>query len=76
MSMKWMRHVFVVAALSPCLVLAQELPGVRKPMVDANPSFDVATIRPSRPGDERPPIIQIQNRRWFAINRTVMELIT
>jgi hypothetical protein len=36
----------------------------------------VATIRPSRPGDERPPLIQIQNRRWFAINRTVMELIT
>jgi uncharacterized protein (TIGR03435 family) len=43
---------------------------------DADPSFDVATIRPSTPGDARPPRIQIQNRRWFAINRTVMELIT
>ena len=43
---------------------------------DANPSFEVATIKPSMPGDERPPRIQIQNRRWFAINRTVMELIT
>ena len=46
------------------------------PMAAANPSFEVATIRPSTPGDERPPRIQIQNRRWFAINRTVMELIT
>ena len=43
---------------------------------DANPSFEVATIRASIPGDRRPPIIQIQNRRWMAINRTVMELIT
>jgi len=43
---------------------------------DANPSFEVATIKPSMPGDERPPRIQIQNRRGFAINRTVMELIT
>jgi uncharacterized protein (TIGR03435 family) len=73
--MKRIRYVLVVA-LSPCLVLAQELSGVRTPMADNNPSFDVATIRPSRPGDERPPLIQIQNRRWFAINRTVMELIT
>ena len=48
-----------------------------KPVVsDANPSFEVATIKPSRPGDQRAPIIQIQNGRWFAINRTVMELIT
>jgi uncharacterized protein (TIGR03435 family) len=43
---------------------------------DADPSFTVATIRPSGPGDPRPPLIQIQNRRWFAINRTVMDLIT
>jgi uncharacterized protein (TIGR03435 family) len=64
--MKWIRYGVAVAALSPCLVLAQ----------DANLSFEVATVRPSRPGDERAPIIQIQNRRWFAINRTVMELIS
>ena len=43
---------------------------------DADPSFEVAMIRPSIPGDARPPRIQIQTRRWFAINRTVMELIT
>ena len=60
------RYVFIAVALSPCLILAQ----------DTALSFDVATIRPSRPGDERAPTIQIQNRRWFAINRTVTELIT
>ena len=64
--MKGLRYFVAVAALLPSLVVAQ----------DANPSFAVATIRPSIPGDQRPPIIQIQNRRWTAINRTVMELIT
>lgn len=43
---------------------------------DADPSFAAATIRPSIPGDGRAPIIQIQRRRWIAINRTVMDLIT
>ncbi|MGH9238533.1 MAG: M56 family metallopeptidase [Vicinamibacterales bacterium] len=43
---------------------------------DADPSFEVATIRRSSPGDGRPPLIQLQNRRWIAINRTVMDFIT
>lgn len=55
---------------------SQAAPQISPMAADANPSFDVATIRPSIPGDARPPRIQIQNRRWFAINRTVMELIT
>jgi len=78
-AMNRIRCVVAVAALSPCLAVAQQSAGTPPlgPMAaDANPSFEVATIKASIPGDRRPPIIQIQNRRWMAINRTVMELIT
>lgn len=67
------------AAIAFLLIIAPLVaqPPARTPMAaDADPSFAVATIRRSIPGDERPPLIQIQNRRWFAINRTVMDLIT
>jgi uncharacterized protein (TIGR03435 family) len=77
--MNRLRSVVAVAALSPCLVVAQqssETPSLGPMAADASPSIEVATIRPSIPGDQRPPVIQIQKRRWMAINRTVMELIT
>jgi len=49
----------------------------RAPMApNADPAFEVASITPSIPGDTRPPLIQLQNPRWLAINRTVMDLIT
>src|SRR5262249_46612335 len=48
-----------------------------KPMaVDANPVFEVATIKLSRPDDQRLPTIQIQNRRFLTWNKSVMNLIT
>jgi len=62
--------MFIIARLTA------SAPQSAQSAADANPAFAVATIRPSGPGDDRPPRIQIQNRRWFAINRTVMELIT
>ena len=69
--------IALAAILAPFEVHTFHAAGQVVPMAaDADPSFDVATIRPSTPGDARPPRIQIQNRRWFAINRTVMELIT
>ena len=77
--MNGLRSVVAVTALSSGLVVAQqstETPSLGPMAVEANPSVEVATIRPSIPGDQRPPIIQIQKRRWMAINRTVMELIT
>jgi uncharacterized protein (TIGR03435 family) len=43
---------------------------------DANPAFEVATIKLSPPDDQRLPTIQIQNRRLLAWNKTVMNLIT
>src|SRR5262249_28062640 len=43
---------------------------------DANPSFEVATIKLSSPDDRRTPTIQIQNRRLLTINKSVMNLIT
>jgi uncharacterized protein (TIGR03435 family) len=43
---------------------------------DANPAFEVATIKLSRPDDQRLPTIQIQNRRLLTWNKTVMNLIT
>ena len=43
---------------------------------DADPAFEVATIRLSRPDDPRLPTIQIQNRRLLTWNKTVMNLIT
>ena len=48
-----------------------------KPMAaDANPVFEVATIKQSRPDDQRLPTIQIQNRRLLTWNKSVMNLIT
>src|SRR5262249_30061294 len=48
-----------------------------KPMAaDANPSFEVATIKLSRPDDQRLPTIQIQDRRLLTWNKSVMNLIT
>ena len=43
--------------------------------VDANPTFEVATIKLSRPDDRRLPTIQIQDRRLLAWNKSVMNLI-
>jgi uncharacterized protein (TIGR03435 family) len=77
--MNRLRCVVAVAALWPCVFAAQqssEAPSLAPMAADADPSVDAATIRPSIPGDRRPPVIQIQKRRWMAINRTVMELIT
>jgi uncharacterized protein (TIGR03435 family) len=54
-----------------------EPPGPPKPMAaDANPVFEVATIKLSRPDDQRSPTIQIQNRRLLTWNKSVMNLIT
>ena len=54
-----------------------EQPAVPKPMAaDANPAFEVATIKLSRPDDQRLPTIQIQNRRLLTWNKSVMNLIT
>jgi uncharacterized protein (TIGR03435 family) len=48
-----------------------------KPMAaGANPAFEVATIKLSRPDDPRLPTIQIQNRRLLTWNKSVMNLIT
>ena len=48
-----------------------------KPMAaDANPTCEVATIKPSRPDDQRLPTISIQGgRRLLGTNRSVMSLI-
>jgi uncharacterized protein (TIGR03435 family) len=47
-----------------------------RPMAaDANPTCEVATIKLSRPDDQRLPTIQIQGRRLFAWNRSVLSLI-
>jgi uncharacterized protein (TIGR03435 family) len=43
---------------------------------DANPAFEVATIKLSRPDDQRLPTIQIQNRRLLTWNKSVINLIT
>ncbi|HEY7388463.1 MAG TPA: TIGR03435 family protein, partial [Bryobacteraceae bacterium] len=43
---------------------------------DANPAFEVATIKQSRPDDRRSPTIQIQYRRLLTWNKSVMNLIT
>ena len=54
-----------------------EPPAPPKPMAtDANPAFEVATIKLSRPDDPRSPTIQIQNRRLLTWNKSVMNLIT
>jgi uncharacterized protein (TIGR03435 family) len=54
-----------------------EPPAPPTPMAaDANPAFDVATIKLSRPDDQRLPTIQIQNRRLLTWNKSVMNLIT
>jgi uncharacterized protein (TIGR03435 family) len=54
-----------------------EPPAPPKPMAaDANPAFEVATIKLSRPDDPRLPTIQIQNRRLLTWNKSVMNLIT
>jgi uncharacterized protein (TIGR03435 family) len=42
---------------------------------DANPAFEVATIKSSRPDDPRLPTMQIQNRRLLTWNKSVMNLI-
>jgi uncharacterized protein (TIGR03435 family) len=48
-----------------------------KPMAaDANPSFEVATIKLASPDDQRAPTIQIQNHRLLTWNKSVMNLIT
>lgn len=48
-----------------------------KPMApDANPAFEVATIKLSRPDDPRLPTIQTQPRRLLTWNKSVMNLIT
>jgi uncharacterized protein (TIGR03435 family) len=53
-----------------------EPPAPLKPMAaDANPTFEVATIKLSRPDDPRLPTMQIQNRRLLTWNKTVMNLI-
>lgn len=52
-------------------------PASPKPMAaDANPSFEVATIKLSPPDDQRLPTIQIQNRRLLTWDKSVMNLIT
>src|SRR5262249_39526885 len=52
-------------------------PAPPKPMAaDANPAFEVSTIKLSRPDDQRLPTIQIQNRRLLTWNKSVMNLIT
>jgi uncharacterized protein (TIGR03435 family) len=43
---------------------------------DANPAFEAATIKLSRPDDHRSPTIQIQTRRLLTWNKSVMNLIT
>jgi uncharacterized protein (TIGR03435 family) len=43
---------------------------------DANPAFEVATIKLSRPDDQRPPMILTQPGRFMTTNKTVMDLIT
>jgi uncharacterized protein (TIGR03435 family) len=54
-----------------------EPPAPPKPMAaDANPAFEVVTIKLSRPDDQRLPTIQIQNRRLLTWNKSVMNLIT
>jgi uncharacterized protein (TIGR03435 family) len=48
-----------------------------KPMApDANPAFEVASIKLSRPDDPRPPEIHTQPGRLFTINKSVMNIIT
>jgi uncharacterized protein (TIGR03435 family) len=43
---------------------------------EANLAFEVATIKLSRPGDQRPPEILIQPGRLSTTNKTIMDLIT
>ncbi len=47
-----------------------------KPMAaDANPSFEVATIKPSPP-DQRGKLYRVQGRRFSTVNTTLSDLIT
>jgi len=53
-----------------------EPPAPPKPMpADANPAFEVVTIKLSRPDDSRLPTIQTQPRRLLTWNKSVMNLI-
>jgi uncharacterized protein (TIGR03435 family) len=55
--------------------IPEPAPRPRAMAADANPACEVATIKPSRPDDQRVPMIQIRGRRLEATNESVMSLI-
>ncbi|HEV8417045.1 MAG TPA: TIGR03435 family protein [Bryobacteraceae bacterium] len=66
----------MLATAETAWAIPDPVPAIKPMAPEANPTFEVVTVRPSKPDDERAPMIQTQPRRWSAINRTVMELIT